>query len=42
MECRLGPSDKLKYGEFDKLDEPVEYTDLIIDGKAEIEELIPE
>lgn len=41
-EGRLGPSDKLKYGEFDKLGEAVEYTELITEEKAELEEIIPE
>lgn len=38
-EGRFGPSDELKYGEFDELDEALEYAELILQGEAELEEL---
>lgn len=38
-EGRLGPSDKLEYGEFDELENAVEYAELILNGEADIEEL---
>lgn len=38
-EGRLGPSDLLEYGEFDDLDQAVEYAELVIEGEADLEEL---
>jgi hypothetical protein len=38
-EGRLGPSDLLEYGEFDDLEDAVEYAELVIDGEADLEEL---
>lgn len=38
-EGRLGPSDQLEYGEFDELENAVEYAEIILDGEADLEEL---
>ncbi len=38
-EGRFGPSDELKYGEFDELGEALEYAELILQGEAELEKL---
>ena len=38
-EGRLGPSDRLEYGEFDDLEEAVEYAEMIVEGGVEVEDL---
>lgn len=38
-EGRFGPSDHLEYGEFDDLDDAVEYIEVIMNGDADLEEL---
>jgi len=38
-EGRFGPSDQLQYGEFDDLENAVEYAEIITEGKADLEKL---
>jgi|APHM01.1.fsa_nt_gi hypothetical protein len=38
-EGRFGPSDNLKYGEFDDLEDALEYAEVILQGEAELEQL---
>lgn len=38
-EGRFGPSDRLEYGEFEDLDEAIEYAEMIVDGRVEIQDL---